>query len=263
MVKRAAFILLALLMISATSYAQETQTSQLPDARVNEIDVASMSTEALLETKQSIEQELAARGYVAYFDLEPNSKGESVSALQERLSELGYYSGNLTGRYDSATRQAVKQFQKANGLDNNGVASQSDQQLLFSAAALPKATPMPRATTRPKPTDVPFAGFDAYGVFDYEDTMRYPENHKGEKVVLNGRVVQVIGEKSRGFEIRLSTSGTSSDIVYIYIDKLDYNILEGDRMTIYACINGTITYQALLGQSITIPSAHADYVILK
>ena len=229
-----------------------------------DIGFAEFSTDELIELRGKIEEELVRRGIVSYFDLELNSKGDDVAKLQSRLSELGYYVGNITGRYDSATRQAEKQFEKHNGLENDGVASQEDQQVLYSDLALPKATSAPQNTKEPKQNEQMELNInpEAYGTLDYEDVMRYPENHQGDKVKLDGKVIQVLGSKNSGFQVRFSISGTS-DVVYVYISGVDYNILENDRMTIYAVIKGTKTYTSILKQSITIPSLQADYVILK
>jgi peptidoglycan hydrolase-like protein with peptidoglycan-binding domain len=48
-------------------------------------------------------------------------RGQEVSALQERLQQLGYFKGNVTGYFGSLTKQAVIQFQRAKGLTPDGV----------------------------------------------------------------------------------------------------------------------------------------------
>ncbi len=52
------------------------------------------------------------------------SRGAEVSAIQVRLSSLGYYKGNIDGIYGSATEKAVKQFQYDNGLVADGIAGE-------------------------------------------------------------------------------------------------------------------------------------------
>ncbi len=48
-------------------------------------------------------------------------EGEAVKALQERLRVAGFYYGNSTGIYGPITEDAVKRFQRAYGLDVDGV----------------------------------------------------------------------------------------------------------------------------------------------
>ena len=50
------------------------------------------------------------------------SSGNTVTEIQQKLSQWGYYSGSIDGVYGSATEAAVKQFQKKNGLTADGKA---------------------------------------------------------------------------------------------------------------------------------------------
>ena len=47
--------------------------------------------------------------------------GPDILELQLRLEELGYYQGQADGRYTLATQRAVKSFQQALGLKDDGV----------------------------------------------------------------------------------------------------------------------------------------------
>ena len=47
-------------------------------------------------------------------------QGEAVTRLQQRLLELGYYSGKITGNYLGGTRSSVKKFQQDNRLAVTG-----------------------------------------------------------------------------------------------------------------------------------------------
>lgn len=49
------------------------------------------------------------------------SSGEEVKEIQQKLKEWGYYSGDVDGIYGSQTQQAVKKFQSANGLTEDGI----------------------------------------------------------------------------------------------------------------------------------------------
>ena len=51
---------------------------------------------------------------------ERGSSGELVSEMQSRLKEWGYYSGEVDGIFGSETEEAVKAFQRKNGLEADG-----------------------------------------------------------------------------------------------------------------------------------------------
>ena len=61
--------------------------------------------------------------------------GADVSVVQQRLKDLGYLS-SLSGSYDSATQEAVRSYQKKNGLTADGLAGPSTFSSLFSDGAL-------------------------------------------------------------------------------------------------------------------------------
>ncbi len=251
MLKKTLLILLALLFIYTMVFAETTQKV---------VDLSGFTVEDLLSLRELVQAELVHKGYNPYFDLERGDSGEQVSNIQEKLFELGYYSGRISGKLDSETQKALKQFEKDNGLKNDGLPSRDDQLVLFQAKVIakPTASPTPQATIDPM-AEV----YQQYGSFDYQDSMRYPEKHEGEKVVLKGKILQVLGNRKNGFQIRFATSG-SGDVVYVYINQqLDYNLIEGDFLTIYAVMRKTITYKSTLKVDITIPAAVADYIILR
>ncbi len=50
------------------------------------------------------------------------SRGEEVKQIQEKLKRWGYYNGNVDGIFGSQTLEAVKYFQRKNGLTVDGIA---------------------------------------------------------------------------------------------------------------------------------------------
>lgn len=69
------------------------------------------------------------------------SVGPEVIQLQERLSALGYYQGELDGQYGRATQEAVSRFQTQNGLTADGLAGALTLARLYDAQAKP-ASPL-------------------------------------------------------------------------------------------------------------------------
>lgn len=70
-----------------------------------------------------------------YSELKQGSRGDAVTKLQKRLTELGYDCGKADGIYGSRTSRAVRFFQDALGVSQTGRASGEMQQKLFSANA--------------------------------------------------------------------------------------------------------------------------------
>lgn len=68
--------------------------------------------------------------------LRRGSEGPEVAALQQRLSDLGYFVPVVDGRYGELTSQAVLAFQKAAGIGRDGIAGPN------TLAALETATPV-------------------------------------------------------------------------------------------------------------------------
>jgi len=86
--------------------------------------------------------------------LQYGDKGEPVKQLQTRLQTLGYYTGDITGTFNGATRTALKAFQKKMGITNDGIATTDVQTILYSAAAVSSGetvtpTPVVTATIAP------------------------------------------------------------------------------------------------------------------
>ncbi len=63
------------------------------------------------------------------------SRSDEVLKLQKRLVELGYLGASPSGYYGTQTEAAVKLFQKAAGLETDGVAGKETQELLYSENA--------------------------------------------------------------------------------------------------------------------------------
>jgi len=95
-----------------------------------------------------------------YVTLREGDSGQYVYNLQERLYDLGYYSGRIDGRFGPNTSAAVVLFQAANGLTADGLAGTATQNKLFSSSAKTNpavlATPKPAAAT---PTPPPLESY--------------------------------------------------------------------------------------------------------
>ncbi len=80
------------------------------------------------------------------------SEGVGVVNIQTRLKALGYFTGTPTGYYGSATVTAVKKFQKASKLTQDGVCSDKTLDKLFSSSAITAAQAAKNEEAKPTAT---------------------------------------------------------------------------------------------------------------
>ena len=77
----------------------------------------------------------------SYTRLKKGSHGETVKTLQTALKDLGFYSGKIDGIYGKSTVNAVRAFQRKNGLKADGIAGPLTQEKLYSgSSSLPAST---------------------------------------------------------------------------------------------------------------------------
>lgn len=96
--------------------------------------------------------------------LKYGSQGSEVSRLQQRLKDLGYYSGQVDGKFGNGTRTALKQFQQQHGLTADGILGSRTSALLYSDEAQVCSGSSKKATPTPKPasTAVPSSKSRSY-----------------------------------------------------------------------------------------------------
>ncbi len=82
------------------------------------------------------------------YPMQLNDRGDAVTALQRKLNVLGYFTGEYTNIYNSATQKAVKAFQKDHSLTVDGKAGEKTLRLL----SLLNVTPAPGTTPAPQNT---------------------------------------------------------------------------------------------------------------
>ena len=70
-----------------------------------------------------------------YATLSKGSKGIQVKELQQRLRALGWFQGNVDGKYGTVTRKTIQQFQQAAGITVTGIADSPTQELIYSDSA--------------------------------------------------------------------------------------------------------------------------------
>ena len=97
---------------------------------------------------------------------------------------------------------------------------------------------------------------DSASKISYDSLFRYAEEYRGKRVYFRGKVIQVI-ESRGGFQLRVNVTegeyGFWDDTVFLRYDDAPVRILEDDIVAFVGRMNGTITYESVLGAEITIP----------
>ncbi len=90
--------------------------------------------------------------------LERGDQGPSVKTLQQKLQQAGFYQAPVTQVYDFPTEDAVRRFQKANGITVNGIVGTTTLQKLESWRTQPITNQIQKISntnTQPQKTTVP------------------------------------------------------------------------------------------------------------
>ncbi len=92
----------------------------------------------------------------------------------------------------------------------------------------------------------------------YEDLMRYSESYEGKWVCFEGQIGQVITDVP-DIELLVATKkdewvGYIEDIIYLYSDDFSgERLLEEDIIQFCGKSTGTITYEAIFGNQVSVP----------
>ena len=131
--------------------------------------------------------------------LRSGDKGDDVKTLQKRLKELGYYRSTIDGKMGRDTVNALKAFQKAHGLDDDGVAGKATYEVLFSEKALAKGTtptPVPTATPKPEATSKSSSTWPVLRKNDSGDNVAQLQEALIELGYMSGKADGNYGEKT-------------------------------------------------------------------
>ena len=161
--------------------------------------------------------------------IEQGATGSQVTVIQERLQQLGYFNQAPTGTFGSVTKDAVIQFQQANGLNPDGVVGSRTLDTLFSTSARSAqsySTPYPAQSY-----NAPYTGTDAgtpnfdtdLGSETFRTSRARDQLRRGDR----GPAVRLLQERlsDRGFYLGLIDgiygSGTESAVTqFQYRNKL-------------------------------------------
>ena len=170
--------------------------------------------------------------------LAKGSKGELVKQVQQRLTDLGYYTGPISGNFLGKTQSAVKTFQEQNALDVNGVVGENTWNTLFNdpGVVLPDNTPKPT----PEPTPVPF-----YIVVDVNNqvTTVYGRDENGDYTVVVRQMLCSTGTKKNPSDLgEFTLNGRHAK--WCYFPKF------GSHARYWTRINASIAFHSVIYNSV-------------
>jgi len=133
-----ALCLVALTLFAALPALAETaETEETEETSAASVTPApSYTPDELLQQWYQLGDQLRAYGVYPFVELRKGDTGYDVQALQTRLAALGFYTKKVVDNFGAGTYNALRLFEKANGLAVNGVASVEDQQVLFGSNAV-------------------------------------------------------------------------------------------------------------------------------
>lgn len=102
--------------------------------------------------------------------------------------------------------------------------------------------------------------------YSYDTIARNPDDYRGTYGKYTGEIVQVL-ESGNSVQLRVNITkgryGYSDTIYVVYETKEgEARLLEDDIITIYGENHGTVSYESVLGATITIPCVYAEYIDL-
>ncbi len=170
----------------------------------------------------------------------------------------------------SSTGISEKEYQSL--VDENAALQSQVEALQAQLEATPDPTPIPEPTPSPEPTPTPepemteeeFKAACTVG-YDYKTLARDPKTYIGNKAMFRGEVIQVM-EDSGITVLRVNVTqnewGYWEDTMYVWYipDPEEPRILEDDIVTMYGEMQDLITYETIMGGTVTIPQLYAHYI---
>ncbi len=105
-----------------------------------------------------------------------------------------------------------------------------------------------------------------YGYVEYSELARNPNNYEGKSLSYEGKVIQVLEDRSisglNSLSILMVVGGNYDNLVRVtyIIGNDESRILEDDYIHVYGTSNGLYSYETVRGNENTIPEITADLV---
>ncbi|MBQ8080852.1 MAG: peptidoglycan-binding protein [Clostridia bacterium] len=161
---------------------------------------------------------------VTFERIESGDSGQRVTDLQSKLRQYYYYSGTLTGTFDTKTVNAVKAFQTSAGLTADGIVGEKTYNTLFSS--MPSAATnggVPRRTLK--------SGMRGYDVYVLQQKL-ISLNYLSSGAITNGYYDSAVTSAVKLFQKENSISQTgaldSTTRRYLWASAVDKHETDAD-----------------------------------
>ena len=102
---------------------------------------------------------------------------------------------------------------------------------------------------------------NTYQALPYDEMARNGDNHKGEKLQINGKVIQVMDSDEGYATLRVATRDGYEDVYLVQIPAdqwKSHRLLEDDVITFYGEVYGLYSYSSTMGGKITVPAINVN-----
>ena len=102
---------------------------------------------------------------------------------------------------------------------------------------------------------------NTYQALPYDEMARNGDNHKGEKLQINGKVIQVMDSDEGYATLRVATRDGYEDVYLVQIPDSQWKthrLLEDDVITFYGEVYGLYSYSSTMGGKITVPAINVN-----
>jgi len=194
------------------------------------------------------------------------------------LSFAGCSSGPTQSEYQEVVDEKTKLESQVSALEskNSDLESQlAEAKEKLSATPVPTPTPTPEPTPEPTPTPTPEPKMteeefkaSCTADYDYRELARDPKTYIGKPAQFRGEVAQVMEDDGiAAYRINVTEGdyGIWQDTIYVtyFPEEGEKRILEDDIVTVYGEMTDLVTYETVMGNSISIPGLYAKYIDLE
>lgn len=186
-------------------------------------------------------------------DIDYSSKS-IIQAVQQAFNQAGYNSWRPDGILGPKTRDCILQYQKENGLEENG---EINIELIHSLGIENRIITIVNNEAKK----------DEYrSTYDYLQVARNANDYVGTKMSFSGIVLEDKEfSDSTDRYMRLAVNDDSNNVIFVSYDPevIVSKLLEDDKAVIYGVCIGERSYTSVMNETITIPEIAADFILIQ